>query len=149
ADARDCASAKRQARELHVGGWGLRGGLGRRCGWADVLFMRHFGDRGDLVALVEVHDADALGVAADDPDLADVGAVDHALGGDEHDVVGLANRGDADHRTVALAGADIAQALAAAALLAIAHARAIFGGFPFRRWGGFLGRRLRLLGSFF
>src|SRR5262249_39725540 len=64
----------------------------------------------------------ALRVAADDADLIDVRTVDHPLRRNEHDVVAVADRGHADHQAVAVAGADVAQPLAAAPLLAVAHA---------------------------
>src|SRR5439155_23154717 len=43
----------------------------------------------------------------------------------DHDVIAVAHGDDADDRAVALAGADVAQTLAAAALPAIPHRRAI------------------------
>src|SRR5213076_1360699 len=91
----------------------------------------------DLVGFVEVHDTGALGVATDDADFAHVRPVHHALGGDQDDVLVVADRNDADDGAVAVGGADIANALAAAALLAVAHPGAILrAGFFFR--GGFL-----------
>src|SRR5437899_1718346 len=94
-----------------------------------IVFLGHLGKRRDLVAVVEVHDAHALGITADDADLAHVSAVDHALHRDEHDVVVLADGGNADHRAVAFRGANVAQALATAALLAVAHGGSVLGAF--------------------
>src|SRR5438445_741240 len=94
-----------------------------------IILPSDLGDGGDLVALVKSHDADTLGVAADDANLVDMGAVDHALRGDEHDIVLLAHGNSADHLSVAVAGTNVTQAFATAALLAVAHVAAIFDGF--------------------
>src|SRR5262245_20106052 len=117
------------------------------------VLLRHLSQRRDLVPLVEVHDAHALGVAADLADLVRVGAVDHPLRGDEHDVVAVADADDADHRAVALGRADVAQPLAAPALLAVAHPRSDHAllarrlvGRLLRRLGRLLGLRLGRLG---
>src|SRR5439155_25172571 len=69
--------------------------------------------------------AHVLGGAAADADLADTRAVHHALGRDDHDLMIGVNGNDADHLAVAFAGADIADTLAAAALLPVTHVRAI------------------------
>src|SRR5690348_12168995 len=119
--------------------------------------MSDLGHGSDLVALAQVHDADALRVAADETNLADMGAVDHALRCDQHDVIGVANGGDADDQAIALGSTDVAEALAAAALLAITHAGSggaarLFGFlrrrfahllFGFRDFGGFLAGDVR------
>src|SRR5262249_18617549 len=116
------------------------------------FLLRHLRYRRDLVALVEVHHAHALGIAADDADLIDVRAVDHAASRDQHDVVAVAHRRHADHGAVALARADVADALAAAALLAIVHRRTLhrvllaFSLYRFGRLGCFLDGLLRLRG---
>src|SRR5262249_19605784 len=114
---------------------GLHGSDRRLGGRFLVLFARHLGNRRDAVPLLEVHDAHALRVATDHANLPDVRAVDHAAGRDEHDVV-VAHRRHADHGTIAFAGADVAQALAAAALLAVAHRRAVLDdlAFALRGW---------------
>src|SRR5262249_28292919 len=105
--------------------------VSRRANPADrlLLFLHDLRDRGDLVALVQVHDAHALRVAADDADLADVRAVDHAPGRDEQDVVAGA---------LGLGRAAVAHAFTAAALFAVVHRRTLLGGLVllrFPRWG--------------
>src|SRR5262249_11044788 len=136
-------------RRAGVLGRGGRLRLGRR------LLLRHLGDGGDPVAVVQVHDADAERVPAHDADLVDVGAVHHPLRRHQHDVVAVGARQGADHQAVALAGADVVQALAAALLLPVAHLAALaddlalrpgrFRRFRGRLLGGLLGLRLRRL----
>src|SRR5213076_2571107 len=108
------------------------------------FFARDLRQRRDHVAFAQVHHAHALGVAADHADFAHRHPRHHALGGDQHYVVAYTNREDADHRAVALAGADVADAAAAAALPAVAHRRTVLrllfltlgrlGGFGLRRF---------------
>src|SRR5205085_645878 len=102
------------------------------------VFLGDLGDGGDLVAFVEVHDADALGIAADHANFGYARAIDHSLRGNEHDLVIGTHRHDADHQPVALGGANVAHALAAAALLAVAHGGAFHADFPFGRFFGSL-----------
>jgi len=87
------------------------------------VLVGDLGERGHFVAFPQVHDAHALRVAADDADLADVGAVDHAARRDEHDVIAVAHGRHADDGAVACAGANVAHTLAAPALLAVVHRR--------------------------
>ena len=88
---------------------------------AAVFFLRHADDGGQRVAFVEAHDPHALRVAADDADVADGDALDLAAGGHHQQLVVVVDADDADHRAVALGGLDVAEALAAAALRAVAE----------------------------
>src|SRR5262249_33092978 len=93
-------------------------------------------NRSDLIALIQSHDADALGVATHHTDFTYVCPVDHALHRDEHDVVAFAYGDGADYRPVAVARADVSQTFATTALLTVAHVSSILGGFgefSFRR----------------
>src|SRR5262249_6944256 len=91
------------------------------------LFPGDLGDRGNAVAFAQVHDADALCVTADHADLATVGAVDQAVGCDEHDVFVVVPRDDTHNHPVALAGANVPAAFPPPPLLAVAHGRAVPG----------------------
>src|SRR5262249_8849374 len=88
-----------------------------------LVLARHARHRRDLIAVLQAHDAHALRVAADGAHLRGVRAVDHAAGRDQHHVVVVAHRHHVHHRAVAVGGADVADALAAAPLLAVAHRR--------------------------
>src|SRR5262245_8248543 len=87
-------------------------GRGRACG----LLVGDARDGHQLVAVVERDAAHALRGAADHADLAGLGAHDLAVLGDQHDLVVVAHAEQVDDRPVALARADVDQALAAAAL---------------------------------
>src|SRR5262249_53764888 len=109
------------------------------------IFACNLCDRGDRIAFVEIHDADALRVSPDNPDFVDVCPIDHALSGDEHNIIVVMHADNANHQAIALAGANVANALAAAPLLAIAHIRPIAADLALQiRFGrGFLGWFLR------
>ena len=86
------------------------------------VFLGHAFHGHQGVAFVEAHDPHALRVAADDADVAGGDPLDLAAGGHHQHFVVVADADDADHRAVALGGLDVAHALAAAALRAVAIA---------------------------
>src|SRR5690606_24908144 len=74
----------------------------------------HAGD--DAVAFLQAHQAHPLAAAADEADLGDRDADDHALLGDEDDVVALPDDADHHHVSVPLEAADVDDPEAAPAL---------------------------------
>ncbi len=93
-----------------------------------LLFPRHAFDGHQRIVVVEAHDPDALGVAADDAHVAGGDALDLAVGGHHQQFVLVGDGHDADHLAVALGGLDVAQPLAAAALRAVTALRvSVFG----------------------
>src|SRR5439155_12613988 len=107
--ARTYSSGKRNVSTCGPGsGW--RSGLGCRRRGLFLRLGRDLSDRGELVALVEIHHPHALGVSARDADLVRVRAIDHALRRDQHEVVTGADRGDTHDGAVSLRRADVADA---------------------------------------
>ncbi len=90
------------------------------------VFLGHALHGHQRIAFVETHESHALGVAADDVDVAGGDPLDLAAGGHHQQFVALADADDPDHRAVALGGLDVANALAAAALRAIGSRRRMF-----------------------
>src|SRR6516162_859689 len=130
-----------------TGAWDLR----RFRLWSLLLFfLGNLGQRSDLVAFIQFHDANALRIPPHYADLIDVRAVYHALGGDQHDVIIVTYRHNADHQAVAVSRANVPDALASAALFAIAHLRpdhiALRGLRLFRSFGNRLAGRFLPLG---
>ena len=110
-----CAAGRR--RRVHPGRSSSPAAVG-----AAAFVLRHADDGGQRVAFVEGHDPHALRVAADDADVAGLDPLDLAAGGHHQQLVGVVDADDADHRAVAVGGLDVAEALAAAVLRAVAEA---------------------------
>src|SRR5690606_27555898 len=70
--------------------FGARAGVGD--GFLLFLGLDHFGDREELVAVGEGEELYALGAAVGFPDVLHAAAHALALGGQQHDLVGIANR---------------------------------------------------------
>src|ERR1700733_9938927 len=86
------------------------------------------GQRDERVSLVEADDSHALGISADLADIAGANALNLAAGRDHDHFIVVGHRHDVHDFAVAVGRADVAQALAAALLPAVALIPRIAGG---------------------